>query len=260
MSDVNILELANVNKNFDGVQAVLDINLHVKKGEIFSIIGPNGAGKTTLFNLITGVLPLSSGKILLNGMDITNLKSYQISALGVSRTFQNQSLFKSLNCLENMLMGCRNQTRVSFFNVGLGLKRSRKDESRSRERVRELLYRGGLTEKMLWPIGALSLKERKILEMMRAIASEPSVLLLDEPASGLRGREIDGLMNLIHQINREGMTIVMVEHQMNVVMSMSHRVAVLNYGVKISEGSPQQVSKDPVVIRAYLGGDFAEIT
>lgn len=256
---MNILELIHVGKDFEGVRAVSDVSFQVERGEIFSIIGPNGAGKTTLFNLISGVLPPTSGKIFFNGQEISNLKSYQISQLGISRTFQSQSLFSGLNCLENMLMGCKNLNRVSFLEAGLRLRGSQRDESRSVIRAKEILDMGGLSEKISWPIEALSLKERKTLEILRGFASEPMMLLLDEPASGLRGREIDELKNLIIQINQNGTTVVMVEHQMSVVMTMSGRIVVLNYGNKISEGSPEEVSMDPVVIRAYLGGEFAKI-
>lgn len=253
-----ILELKSVDKNFDGLKAICDLSFEVQRGEILSMIGPNGAGKTTLFHLITGVFPPSSGRILFQGQEITHLKSHQIAALGISRTYQNLSLFHSLTPLENVLLGCKNLAGVGFFKAGLRLPGWRKDESRSFQKAGEIFRMAGLDGKISRPIGTLSLKERKILEIMRALASEPSLLLLDEPAAGLRGREIDEIMDFILKIHRQGTTVIMVEHQMEVVMSISNRVIVLSYGVKISEGNVQEVSRDPAVIQAYLGGDLAD--
>lgn len=218
--------------------AVNQLSLTVEKGMILGIIGPNGSGKTTLFNLVTGMLPPDSGKVIFNGKNITGLRPHRIARLGIGRTFQIPAPFSKLTVLENVM--------VSAFIKTSSMKTAKK-------KAEEVLDKVGLYEKADFQVLNVTLEDRKRLELARALAIEPSLLLLDEVMSGLTPFEVKSAINLIRQMHREGLTIIIVEHVMDVILSLCDRVAVLDYGRKIAEDTPQQIVNHPEVIRAYLG-------
>jgi branched-chain amino acid transport system ATP-binding protein len=242
-----ILETIALSKSFGALQAVLNVSLQVSEGTIHSVIGPNGAGKTTLFNLLTGFLPSSAGKIVLNGRDITRFPVHKISRLGVSRSFQITSIFPELSVRENVRIALQSRTSLSYrflktLSPGDGL------EARSRE----VLMRVGLGEKEDLPARALSHGEKRILDIGIGLATSPQLLLLDEPASGLVGDEIKRVTNLIKDISNH-VTVVLVEHNIDVVLAISDRITVLSYGEVIAEGSPGEIQKNAKVQEVYLG-------
>jgi branched-chain amino acid transport system ATP-binding protein len=248
-----ILEARNITLRFGGLEALNELSFSVDPGRIVSIIGPNGAGKTTLLNAITGVYSLNSGDILFRGRAITRLKTHQIAALGVHRTFQQAQLFQDLTVLENVMVGMHPKTLSGFWGGVLHLPGERKEERETREKAKSLLDFLGLLSRSLQPANQISIADQRRLEIARAMAGDPELLLLDEPVAGLNIRETEAMGDLILKLKSKGQTIVLVEHNMHLVMGVSDQLIVLHHGTKIGEGKPEEIQRDARVIEAYLG-------
>jgi branched-chain amino acid transport system ATP-binding protein len=256
-----LLEIIELSHNFDGLQALSDFSLELFPGELVGLIGPNGAGKTTVFNLITGVFRISTGQIRFRGEDISNWRSHRITAAGIARTFQNIRLFKELSVLDNVRLGAFAQHRYSLLDA---LRRGRHFAATEQELTRqafELLERFNLTRYAHTPARHLPYGEQRRIEMARALISRPQVLLLDEPAAGMNQAETEDLVRLIRQVQEDfGLTILLIEHQMRVVVNLCQRLTVLDFGQTIAAGSPQEIQRHPAVLEAYLGKDGDLIT
>lgn len=250
-----LLEARELRKSFGGLVAVDGVSFDVEAGQIKALIGPNGAGKTTLFNLVTGLLRADRGVVRLKGQGITGWKPWRVARAGISRTFQNPSLFGRMNVLENVMIGHHTRSHGEFWSCALRLPGQRREERGIREAgMRELDF-VGLTHLAAFPASALTFGQKRMVELARALATAPWMLLLDEPASGLNTTEKRELGDLIGRIRNRGVTVLLVEHDMSMVMGLSDSVVVLNYGAKIAEGTPSEIQSNRKVIQVYLGGE-----
>ena len=253
-----LLEVNNVRHSFGGLVAVNWVSFSVNPGRIKAVIGPNGAGKTTLFNIISGLLKADAGQVTFKDRSITGFRSYQIARAGISRTFQNPSLFLQMNVLENVMVGRHRRSSRGFAACCLRLPGQPKEERSIREAALAQLDYVGLAQLAGFPAGGLSFGQRRMVELARALATDPELLLLDEPASGLNTREKENLGALIRRIRDRGITVLLVEHDMTLVMDLSDDILVLHDGTVIAEGSPATIQNDPTVISTYLGGELQE--
>lgn len=250
-----LLEIDHLCLSFGGLKATNDVTMHMEGGKINGIIGPNGAGKTTFFNQISGVYKPDSGIIKFDGKRIDGLKPYQINEAGIARTYQVINLFKKMTVLENVMVGMHPRLKSGFFSSVLHTKSQREEEKAIREKGMELLKFVGLENYANEQSGALSYGQQRLLEIVRGLASDPKLILLDEPAAGMNSTEKVELNRLLRKILDRGVSILIVEHDMKLMMGVCDRIFVLNYGKKLAEGTPEEVQKNPEVIAAYLGGD-----
>jgi len=251
-----VLEAKGITRRFGGLVAVNQVSFTVQRNEIFGLIGPNGAGKTTLFNLITGLMPTTSGQLVYEGEEITKLRPHQIAAKGIARTFQNLRLFGNLSVLENIAIANHIHNKIGIVPSVLGMPTAVAAEEKTFAKARELLELVGLAERAREKAGNLAYGDQRRLEIARALALEPKILLLDEPAAGMNHNEKGSLSQLIRQIRDSfNLTVLLIEHHVPLVMGLCDRIAVLDFGELIALGEPEKVKNDPAVIEAYLGDE-----
>ena len=251
---ITLLEARNIGKRFGGLQALSDVSLTIRKGEVYGLIGPNGAGKTTFFNVLTGAYTPDGGEFVFNGSLLPTGKPHKVVGRGIARTFQNIRLFRDLTALENVMAGHHIRTKAGVWGVLTQNRFTREEERLTTERAYELLCYVGIQRFADVVSKNLSYGDQRRLEIARALATEPQLLALDEPAAGMNATETGQLKQLIQQIRNDGITVMLIEHDVKLVMGLCDRVAVLDFGKKIAEDVPAVVQKDDAVIAAYLGG------
>jgi branched-chain amino acid transport system ATP-binding protein len=250
-----VLEFDAVTLRFGGLTALDDVSFHINEGEILGLIGPNGAGKTTAFNVLTGVYQATEGEVRFLGTSLTGMKRFRIIKMGIARTFQNIRLFKSMTALENVMIGADAQHSTGLLSALFRLPKHRREEQQGHDRAMELLEFMGLEDRADELAANLSYGDQRRLEIARAMAIEPKLLCLDEPAAGFNPAEKATLMELIRKVRDQGYTVLLIEHDMRLVMGVTDRIVVLEFGKKIAEGSPTEIRDNPAVIAAYLGVD-----
>ena len=253
-----VLQIKNISKNFGGISALTDVSFNINEGEIFGLIGPNGAGKTTMFNVITNVFGPTSGDILFAGETITGKKPHKITELGICRTFQNIKLFPQMTVLVNVMVGGHCRSSSGVFRSVFRTKFQKDEEKQLRQRALELLELVDLVDIMDAISENLSYGQQRRLEIARALASDPKLLLLDEPAAGMNETETESLFGLIKKVQAKGITVLIIEHDMPLVMKLCDRIVVLNFGKKLAEGTPEEIQNNQEVIEAYLGSEEDE--
>ena len=250
-----LLEVQDLGIHFGGLKAVDDLSFKLERGQIKGVIGPNGAGKTTLFNAVAGLVGVTTGDIRFEGQSIARLKPHQRAARGLARTFQNLQIFRELSLLENVMIGRHTRSHAGFLASMLRTPGTAAEERDMEARAHDKLALLGLGARAFESAAALSFGEAKLLEIARALVADPSVLLLDEPTAGVPHAEQGKFMEIVRRVNADGITVLLVEHNMRLVMNLCHEILVLNYGRRLAEGTPAMVSRDPEVVAAYLGED-----
>lgn len=253
---MELLQVHNITKEFGGLVAVNDVSFQVKRGEIFSIIGPNGAGKTTLFNMISGIYLPTAGDILFEGTSIKGKKPYEIAHLHITRTFQSLQVFHNMTVLENIMVGRHCFSSSLLYDAAFKTRKAKREEREIRERSYAILKRVGLEGLAHREADTLSFGQQRVLELGRGLALEPKLMLLDEPTSGLNREETLEVVSLIEELSHEGMNIILVEHDMETVMSLADRIIVLNNGARLALGEPHEIQENEAVIKAYLGEEY----